>query len=157
MGHQLALPAGEDSSKPRENLKAAFKQANHPVYSALTGSFKPGEDVPMTERLAKLMGPVGFKYTEKVPSELAAVYDLADRLREVHDMQRREAKHEGDKVKPDIRLNILQAAETSISNLERQRHKPGLSEERRADIRAQEIKIAARALKSAQDRREMGK
>lgn len=156
MGKKIAAPAGEDSSEPRENLKAAFKQAN-PVYSALAGAYKPGEEIPLSERLAKLMGPFGFRHTEKQPSELAHLYDLGHRIREVHNEARRSAKKEGKMAPTDVRLNVIQRAETAIGKLERARHAPGLTQEKRQEIRAREVRIAKQALEAAERLRKYSK
>jgi hypothetical protein len=44
------------------NLVAALKNAN-PAYAALTGSDRPVQDVPATERAMKMLGPFGVKYS----------------------------------------------------------------------------------------------
>lgn len=150
LGHKIAAPAGEDSSVPRENVKAALKQAN-PIYSALSGAYKPGEEIPLNERLAKIMGPFGFRYTEHQPSEIAALYDLGHRLRELQDVSRSEAKKHGEMAPRNVRLNVIQRAETAISQLERQRHDPGLTQEARKAIRADEVELATSALAAAKE------
>jgi hypothetical protein len=150
MGRKIAAPAGEDSSKPRENVKAAIKQLN-PVFSALSGAYKPGEEIPLNERLAKLMGPFGFRYSEKQPSEIAALYDLGDRIRETQDKARIQAKNQGEMAAPNPRLNVIQRAEVAISKLERQRHTPGLTQEARQKIRADQVELATSALQTAKE------
>lgn len=150
LGKKIAAAAGEDSSVPRENVKAAIKQAN-PVYSALTGSYKPGEEIPLNERMAKIMGPFGFKYTEKQPAEIANLYDLGHRLRELQDAARSDAKKHGEMAAKNVRLNVIQRAETAIGKLERQRHAPGLSQAERQSIRSDEVELATSALAAAKE------
>ncbi len=124
---------------------AALKNMN-PLAASLAGWDEPTRQVPASEKAAKLLGPIGFKYHETTPAAVGNLKSLYRTLSEARIDRTLEARHIGEKPQKVAMMGELTKALTDVNDLERRFHQPGLKASTREQIRTVQEQIAQKAL-----------
>lgn len=147
LGMQIANKPEPGGSQSWENLKAALKTAN-PVVGSLTGADRPGEEQPLTDRAAQLLGPYNWMRSRSNPA-VSDFYDTMQAAQQAHQQftQNRQRGLTTPGYGPNelAQYRKLAIAQQRLAILNRQM-RAAKTDEEKARIRTLQVQAAQQAL-----------